>query len=165
MKPPAAKERILKALELNTHEDGGCLIWHGRCSCSRGHPKYGDLVMRREVWQMKNRPLKPGELVTVTCENKLCLEHLALTTKSEAGKKANADPRIIAIKRKRSMLFARSSPTAKLSMEKARAIRASTENDHAEAKKYGVDHSLISKVRRNKAWVEAETNPFAGLLR
>lgn len=155
----------MKALEKHAHEDGDCLIWTGRLSCSRGHPKYGDLVMRREVWQMKNRPLREGEMVTVTCENKACLEHLALTNKSEASKKANADLRVRAVKRMKSMQIARSRPTAKLSLEKARAIRQSPDNDHVEAKKYGVDHSLISKVRLNLAWVEEVASPFAGLIR
>lgn len=42
----------------------------------------------------------------------------------------------------------------KLSIEKARNIRSSSLPNYILAKEYGVDPSIISTVRHNKAWVE-----------
>lgn len=150
-----------RAMDGNVKEDGDCLIWTGRLSYSNGHPKHGSLVVRRVVWQAENGPLKPKQLVTVTCGNPKCLAHLALTTKSEVGKKSNADPRVRAIKRMKAIENSRKK--AKLDMDKARAIRLSDDNNHVEAAKWGVSHGLVSKIRMNKAWQETAPNPFAGL--
>lgn len=143
-------------------EDGGCLIWTGRNSGSSKHPKFNDQVMRRVVWQARNGMLKPGQLVTVTCGCRLCLEHLAVTTKSEVSRAMNADPRVKAIKRAKSTAIKRAT-APKLDMDKARAIRASDDNNHVEAAKWGVTHGMVSKIRTNKAWVESHTSPFTGL--
>jgi len=156
-------ERIQEILSLKATEDGDCLIWNGRLSKSCGHPKYGDMVMRREVWKARKGPLKAGQLVTTTCGNPKCLEHLAITNKSEVARRSNADPRVKASKRVSAAIVARARAT-KLSMEKAREIRLSDESDTALAKAYGVDHSMISKVRKNRAWVESFSSPFAGLM-
>lgn len=158
------QERIEKILSLNAIEDGDCLIWNGRLSKSSGHPKYGDMVMRREVWKARNGPLMACELITVTCGNPKCLEHLAITTKSEIARRTNADPSVKARKRLSGAKSARARANNKLSMEKAREIRLSSDNDLVLAKVYGVDHSMISKVKRNEAWVESFSSPFAGLL-
>lgn len=155
-------DRVLTLLQENTIEDGGCLIWQGRLSASRGHPKHGTLVMRRAVWEAKYAPLDKADRITTTCGNPRCLEHLAKTTRSEIAQRVNADPRVKAIKRVKAAEWARAN-RAKLDMEKVRHIRSSTEDDHTLARQYGVDHSLISKVRTNKAWVDRTASPFAGL--
>jgi hypothetical protein len=151
------ESRIVQKMQ----EDADCLIWTGRLSKSSGHPKYGDKVVRRVVWQAKHGPLKPGQLVTVTCGNPKCLEHLAITNKSEIAKKTNADPRVKAIKRIKSVALSRAK--AKLDMQKAREIRASDLNNHEQAAIYGITHSMVSKIRTGKAWVEQHSNPFTGL--
>jgi hypothetical protein len=164
MKTPANPEKVQQALDTFAQEDGDCLMWAGRLSKSCGHPKYGGMVMRREVWQMKNgRELKPGELVTVTCGRPACLEHLALTNKAEIARKTNADPRVKAIKRLKSAAASRAS-AKKLDMDKAKAIRESTDDNHAEAEKWGVTHGMVSKIRLGHAWAESiKASPFAGL--
>ncbi len=149
------------AMTGRTIEDGDCLIWKGRLSRSSGHPKYGDKVMRRVVWQAKNGPLLPGQFVTVTCGNPKCLEHLAITSKAEIARRTNANPRVKAVKRMKSTIASRKN--AKLTVEKARYIRESELDNHSLAQMFGVSHGLISKVRTNNAWVECAVNPFQGL--
>jgi hypothetical protein len=155
------KELAEQAMNGRVQEDGDCLIWTGRLSCSSGHPKYKDHVVRRVVWQAEHGPLTPKQLVTTTCGNPKCLEHLALTNKSKIAKKTNADPRVKAIKQLKSTAHSRR--TAKLSVEKAREIRNSELGNKELADLYGVSHGLISKVRTNKAWLESYSSPFSGL--
>lgn len=159
----ALRATVDRLLAEKTEEDGDCLIWTGRASKKvGGQPKHGSLIMRRAVWAATRGPLEPGDLITVTCENSLCLCHLAKTNKSEISRKSQNRPQVRALKRIKSAAWARSN-LAKLDMEKAREIRVSTEDDHTLAARYGVDHSLISAVRRNRAWVETMGSPFAGL--
>ena len=159
----ALREVVDRLLATKTMEDGDCLIWTGRASKKvGGQPKHGSLIMRRAVWVVTRGPLEPGDLVTVTCENSRCLCHLAKTNKSEVSKKAQNQPHVRALKRIKSAAWARAN-VAKLDMDKARTIRLSDEDDHTLAARYGVDHSLISAVRCNRAWVETMANPFAGL--
>ena len=159
----ALRAKVDGLLAAKTMEDGDCLIWTGRTSKQvGGQPKHGSLIMRRAVWVVRHGPLESGDLITVTCANSRCLCHLAKTTKSEVSKKSQNRPQVRAIKRIKSAAWARAN-LAKLDMDKARSIRSSQEDDHTLAARYGVDHSLISAVRRNRAWVETMVSPFAGL--
>ncbi len=156
-----ADRPTVEELLAHTFEDGDCLIWTGRLSGSSGHPKWKKShTVRRLMWEMQVGPLKAGQLMTVTCGNPKCIQHLAITNRAEIARKTNADPRVKAIKRIKSSAIARK--TAKLSIEKAREIRNSEMTGKALAVVYGVSEDLISKVRHHKAWPEP-INPFAGL--
>lgn len=161
---PEEKQNALDAAAKYTVEDGGCLIWTGRLSCSNGQPKLRNKSMRREYWQATRGAVPKGKYLSVSCENKLCLEHLVLVTRSEISSRQNASQRIRAMKRASSAKAARSK--AKLSLDIAREIRASTDSMYVEAKKWGVHPSLIARIRRNEAWREdiAQASPFAGLF-
>lgn len=161
---PEEKQTVLNAAAKYTVEDGGCLIWTGRLSCTNGVPKLKDKSMRREYWQATRGPVPKGKYLSVSCENKRCLEHLILSTKAEISARQNADTRIKAMKRASSAKAARS--RAKLSMEIAREIRASKASIYEEAKKWNVNPSLIARIRRHEAWREdiAQASPFAGLF-
>ena len=156
----AAQTTTVEDLLARTREDGDCLIWTGRLNHSSGHPKWKNFTVRRLLWALQHGPLKPSELITSTCGNPRCLEHLAITSRAEIARKTNADPRVKAIKRAKSSAVARKK--AKLSMEKAREIRSSELTGKALAVVYGVSEDLISKVRHYKAWPEP-TSPFSGL--
>lgn len=159
----ALRATVDRLLASKTMEDGDCLIWTGRTNREvGGQPKHGKMIMRRAVWLARNGPLEPGDLITVTCGHSRCLCHLAKTTKSEVSRKSQNRPHVRAIKRIKAAAWARAN-VAKLDMEKARAIRGSDEDDHTLAARYGVDHSLISAVRCNRAWVETMVSPFSGL--
>lgn len=145
-------------------EDGDCLIWQDRTN-ERGHPKYLQTSARRVVWNATHeQQLKPQELVTVTCGNPRCLQHLAKTNKSEAAKRGNAS-QAVKLKRGASIAKVKRETDGKITMDIARQIRASDKSGLEWADELDVSPSLISLVRRNKAWKEYGNNPFQGLLR
>ena len=153
----------LQTLLGKCREDADCLLWTGSRSHSSGHPKYNDKAARRLVYELAKGPIPPGHYVTVTCDHAHCLEptHLRLTTKSEITAKAHNCP---TVKAKKVVACAISNrKTGKLTMEKAREIRASDRTCDELALVYGVDRTLISKVRTNKAWRENCASPFQGL--
>lgn len=142
-------------------ECGDCLLWQGPTN-AKGHPKIGLKSARRVVWTEKTgKELRPDQLVTVTCRQSRCLEHLALTTKGEVARIVNARPDV---KAKRSASSARTNRPkyGKLSMEQARYIRASEKLGKELAQELGVSTGLISHVRTGRSWKE-DVNHFAGL--
>ena len=150
-------DRIL----LNCQEDGDCLIWTGSNN-SIGIPKIRNTSGRRVMWELKHGEIPPGMLVSTTCGHPACLEHLALSTKSEIVARSHERPhtkaRVTASNRR-----AARRERAKITMEIAREIRASNETGLAIAARLGVSNDLVSCVRRGKSWVEP--SPFAGLMR
>jgi hypothetical protein len=145
------------------HEDADCLLWTGSLSKSSGHPKYNNKAVRRLVYALAKGCIPAGHYVTVTCDCPACLnpQHLRLTTKAEITAKAHNCP---TVKAKKVISCAKASrKTAKLTMEKAREIRASIKTCDELALEYGVNRTLISKVRLNKAWRENHASPFNGL--
>jgi hypothetical protein len=54
---------------------------------------------------------------------------------------------------------------AKITQEQADEIRLSTRPSREEAKIYGIDKSLVCRIRAGKAWVRLAANPFVGLMR
>ena len=158
------KQRVIEFVQQHTVDDGGCLIWTGRLSCSSGAPKMGNKSARREYFQATKGPIRAGRVITSTCGHHLCMEHLAQITRSDVSRKQNADPSIRARKRASSARASRAK--GKINMEIARQIRASTDSLDVEAAKHGVDRSLIHKIRTHKAWREDvfQASPFAGLF-
>ncbi|GKS85836.1 hypothetical protein AVMA1855_16810 [Acidovorax sp. SUPP1855] len=154
----------LEQLHARCIEDGDCLLWQGGLSKSAGHPKFNNRSARRLVYELAHGPIPAGRNITVTCDCISCLnpEHLALTTKAEASRKANACP---SVRAKKSVASAKASrPKGKLTIEIAREIRASTGTCDELAAVYSVDRTLISKVRRGSAWRELVASPFQGLF-
>jgi hypothetical protein len=144
-------------------EDADCLIWQGSLSKSSGHPKYNDKAARRLVYELAKGRIPAGHYVTVTCDCAACLspEHLRLTTKAEITAKVHSCP---TVKAKKVISCAKASrKTGKLTMEKAREIRASNQTCDDLALVYGVDRTLISRVRTNKAWRETTAAWHQGL--
>jgi len=158
------KKRVIRLVHKHTVDDGGCLIWTGRLSCSGGSPKLGNKSARREYYKAVKGPVKAGHYITSSCGHDLCMEHLTQVTRSDIARKQNEDPSIRARKRASSARAARA--RGKICMEIARQIRASTDPIDVEAAKYGVDRTLIHKIRAHQVWREDvfQANPFAGLF-
>lgn len=141
-------------------EDGDCLIWTGSDNAI-GIPKIRNTSGRRVMWELKHGDIPYGMKVSVTCGRPACLEHLVLSTKSEITARAHQRPDTkarVAASNRRSARAAR----GKITMEIARAIRASDETGLAIAARLGISNSLVSLVRQGKAW--QEPSPFAGLF-
>jgi hypothetical protein len=150
-------DRILSCCE----EDGDCLIWTG-LNNSIGIPKIRNTSGRRVMWELKNGEIPPGMLVSTTCGRAGCLEHLALSTKSEIVARSHERPhtkaRVTAANRRSARR-----ERAKINMDIAREIRASDETGLAIAARLGISNDLVSLVRQGKSW--REPSPFAGLMR
>ena len=144
-------------------EDADCLLWTGSLSHSSGHPKYNNKAARRLVYELSKGQIPAANYVTVTCGCATCLnpDHLRLTTKSEITAKAHSCPTVKAKKRVACAVAHRK--TGKLTMEKAREIRASTKTCDELAQLYGVDRTRISQIRTNKAWRETTAAWHQGL--
>lgn len=143
----------------------GCLEWTGYIDPDRG-PMYRlndqPTSIRRLVWQIKRgkqlgyqETVKPGE-----CDNWACVEyaHLVLARREDA-----------AIGRPKTMLHtmriarAHRAMRGVITMEIARQIRASSDPEKAEARKWGISAATVGQIRRNEIW--KEYGMFTGLLK
>ena len=143
-------------------EDADCMLWRG-CQGRTNQPKTGNGSVRRIAWRLVHGKIPKGRLVTVTCGHSMCLnpEHLALTTKSAVIRKNLSRPAV----RLRVIVSSRLAVRAalgKITMEIARAIRASDRLGRDWARELGVSESLVSLVRRGKTWKEP-VSMWAGL--
>jgi hypothetical protein len=157
------EQRLQAGLAKHTREDGDCLIWTGTRHPKTSAPVYGGIGVRRAFWQMQSgRALTKRDRVVGTCNNPRCLAHLERSTFSAVSIRVARDPKSRAA-RSVASATAQRARSANLDMQKVREIRASTENQHTLGARYGVDHSLISKIQTGRAWAELVASPFAGM--
>ncbi|MDN8612766.1 HNH endonuclease [Variovorax ginsengisoli] len=154
---------LLERICSYSHEDGDCLVWDRYCN---GHMPVINVdgaprPVRRVVFGLAVGPIKPGHEVIHTCKTLKCVapEHLEQIT---AAKRRTM---MAALRNGRgqapSQVRYMREKHGKLSIEKAREIRASDELGKVLAARFGVTPQLISLVRTGKSW--AEPSPFAGL--
>jgi DNA-binding CsgD family transcriptional regulator len=152
-------------------EEGDCLLWPGPMGTgnNRANPivsgirasgAYGPLPVRRMVWEHRNGPLKPGQVVYRTCCQNRCLACL------EAG-----PPGSPMRQRKRAGLTAHS-PATKAALTRARRARAGNVHtpeqvqevkrlgaqgvtDAEIARQTGVSEAMVGKIRTGKCWADS----------
>lgn len=149
-------------------EEGDCLIWQGATD-KGGYPairvKGRTTTVRRIVVELDGRPARPGQPVVCACDDKKCVktDHLVLWTRKKVSRKASKtgyrSTELRCLKSARS----RQAAIGKITMDIARDIRASTENGVVLSKRYGINETQISRIRRGLAWKEYDITPFAGL--
>jgi len=156
----------LESLKKRTIEVGECWEWQGYFGnkvpavCNDGKMT----SVRRLFSDLLNNKHPAGGFIVPKCENIKCVnpEHSKHMTHSKfaamSGKKAKGS-----LTRKVKIQAFRHTFNAKLDWEKADEIRVSTEPSRKIAARFGVDKSLVCKIRAGKAWVRYNT-PFAGLL-
>ncbi len=155
--------QTLEKILSNCIDDGGCMRWQGSLSASAGHPKIRNRSGRRVVYEIAFGPIPPKRFVGLKCECRDCLEptHMHLVTKSQASQKGNASP---GVRLRKAVASAKAHRArGKLTMEQAQEIKASSLSCDEGAERYGVDRTLISKIRRGRAWHDLTPNPFTGL--
>jgi hypothetical protein len=160
MKPTI--ESILSQCE----EVGDCLEWQGRMQNGspqvyvgrvNGQSRYR--TVRRVFTELLRGAPLPGKVrCTSSCQNARCVAeaHIALCTRKQIAasnqkRGLQSTPGI----RAKLTNAARSRPGLKLSIEKAREIRASSLSGPELAKLYGVNRSAIKAVRKGRIWREA----------
>lgn len=145
---------------------GGCWKWNGKGKLSQVRTERGAVMAARWIFSYTypDKIIK-GKNVTAICGTEGCLnpEHLKAMSKKELGKRVAATGVLStpALCKKRQEIARKIG--AKLDEEKVRDIRYGKEDSLYYAKKYGVDKSLIGKVKNGQAWKDY-SNPFAGLM-
>jgi hypothetical protein len=134
-----------------TRHEGGCWEWQG----ARSDTGYGSFYdgraysTHRYSWLIHFGPVPAGLAVLHHCDNRACVrpDHLWVGTKSE-------NSRDMAAKGRERVPFLRGERhgEAKLTDAAVRDIRTSDQSGLALAARYGVSPSLVSLVRRRKAW-------------
>ncbi|MDD0837892.1 hypothetical protein PSQ40_04840 [Curvibacter sp. HBC61] len=139
-------------------EVGDCLIWHGSVS-GDGYPTMKFMgscrLVRRLVIEAKGQELAPRQPVMTTCGEKLCVSpaHLTPTSWAVIGQAA-AKRGAFSRPDRRAKIAAARRKAGKLTMEKAREIRLSTDTYEVLSARYGVNRTIISRVKNGRAWVE-----------
>lgn len=156
----------LQTIRERCEEVGDCWIWQG-CA-SPGYPLVkingrGAVLVRRLVCELDGRPPAPRQPVAARCNDKLCCKPAHLYPSSiKVIAKAAAKRGAFSSADRAAKIAATKRAAGKLTMEKAREIRMRPESAPVLAPIYGVDKSLINKVRSGKAWRDM-SSPFAGL--
>lgn len=157
----------LEKIKSRCEEVADCWIWQGYTT-QTGYPmaKIGGKVqlVRRVVCELDGRKPAPRQPVASTCNEKRCCnpEHTFPST-IQAVAKAAAKRGAFSTLSRRAKIAATKRAAGKLTMDKATEIRLRTEPAHMLAPIYGVDKSLIVRVRAGKAWRDLSSSPFAGL--
>jgi len=123
-----------------------------------GKPK----LMRRHAYELVRGSL--DGCLAPFCENPACINPahqkvMTIAQRNKLGGKAAANSptrgaKVAQTKRERGL--------TKIDIDIAHAIRASEEASDVEAARYGIDPSLVTKIRRGQGWKDY-TNPFSGL--
>lgn len=154
----------LESLYANTIEEGECLLWNGYVGNKTPQVCHaGKMVsVRRLILTLEGKTLAPGDHAACGCGVETCIAHIEHRTKTQhavAMGKALGRNQILRSSR---MAQAARESRAKLTIEQAREIRCSDESGPVLASQYGVNKSLVARIRRNEAWREFST-PFSGL--
>ena len=149
----------LESLLSRAEEVGDCLEWQGSYG-SQGVPivslKNVHLQARRAVYQAiccGPLPITSKNPITTTCDNKRCVkpEHLKRSTTKKVAIKAGKAGKFSTLSR--SLAISRGNREAgrcKLSPEQVAEIRVSEGTNKAVAQIYGVNASLIGRIKNGK---------------
>jgi len=159
------KIHTITTLKERTIEDGDCWEWQGYCA--NGTPSVchqGKMIsVRRLFTQLLGNTVREGYYVP-KCRNGLCVnpEHTTYNDPKQHMKKA-ARKALKSPTRRLKIQIHKRATNAKLTQEKADEIRCSEGPSRLIAEKYGVNKSVVCRIRAGKAWVNL-SNPFAGLM-
>lgn len=152
------------------HEVGECYEWAGRFS-SNGHPRAmhegREWLIRRLLLELVNGEPVPGRLnASMSCRNSRCVrvEHISLRTTKQIAVLAAKEGAFSTVQRKLAMARG-ARKRAKLSEAQALEIRSSLEPGPALAKRFGVNRSLVQRIRRRQAWAYLGGAPNSSIFR
>lgn len=157
-----------ETLKARTIEVGECWEWQGYFGNKVPAVCHGGKMasVRRLFVDLLGIRYPEGGYIVPKCKNGACVnpQHFRHYTMAQfsayRGKRAAGNlvraAKIQAYKRR---------TVGKLTQEIADAIRADSRPSREVAALYGVDKSLICRIRANKAWVNLQGNPFLGLMR
>ncbi len=134
----------------------GCWEFQGYCTpkgygtLSRGAREEGVVFAHRAAWEIANGSIPHGMNVLHKCDNPPCCNPAHLFLGTQAQNMAD-----MVAKGRESYVRGEDNGMAKLTWEKAQAIRTDPRPQREIAKEYGVHQMTISKVKRGETWKEA----------
>ena len=156
------KTLTMDYLKRRTIEEGECMIWKGYAlegvypqmslDGKSGHVR--PIVYRALVGEIPD-----GHFISTTCKTPLCVNPACLIHQMRGKACKGVKKSKISIAK---VAKFKQNSSCVLDWEKIEKIRASTESHQAEAMKYGVHRTHISRIRANETWVQRVT-PFTGL--
>lgn len=157
----------IESLKAKTIDDAGCWIWQGYYQNDvpsvQGPEKM--VYVKRYMLDLLGKIYPAKSHIHSSCGHKGCVnpEHFKIYTVKQhmdvLRKKAHQSKTRIAKLQKY-----RRENTSKINVEIAQEFRTSNESGAELARKYNVSRSLVSRVRRNKTWVDTN-HPFLSLMR
>ena len=151
-------EKVNKDGPVSPYTGTTCWLWGAGVFKSGGYGAFcyekGD-VRRAHVlsYELLVGPVPPGLCVRHACHEPRCVNpaHLSVGTDKDNHDDAVRAGRSVPPPR----LSGSRNPQSKLTEEQAREIRASTESGPVLARRYGIDHVVIYRIRSRKAWKNA----------
>jgi len=156
----------------NIIEEGDCWIWQAGVNRD-GHAQFRSLadgcarLVRRMVWRFCGNEIEPRQPLGSKCGDRRCVNpaHMYPSTLKALVRSAAARGAYSGLAHAAAIAAARrKSKVAKLTVDKAREIRESTEPGHVLAERYGVCKSVVNGIRAGRRWKDY-TNPFNQLMR
>ena len=160
--------QTIQTIHARCTEVGDCWEWQGGTT-GTGHPCVRHdgktVLVRRLVMQLAGRPLRPSDRAMTTCENILCVneDHLTQRTHRQVMARQGELGKLSEPARTAKIAATQRTRRGKITMDDARAIRASDETHEQAALRYGIHPSKIASIRQYRCWRELEGNPFVGL--
>jgi hypothetical protein len=161
---------LLERYRHKYEESGDCLEWQGACNNGVPQVRYRGVnrSLRRLILEEVGRKVYKTKQVTTKCENPKCInpDHLVVVDLKKhllniSAKGNSGSANVLRVARIRQV---KRSTKAKLTEQDVLAIRASEETCRALSAKYGVDKSLISKIKRHAVWRDVQTGPFGSMV-
>lgn len=167
------RETWLASIHTRLEPVGDCLEWQGTmvgrvpvAYTPRGYLReglsQGKHSVRVILWTLATGEAPAeGHVLRMTCQSDRCClrEHMVLMTRAESVVEQFRRGEHDTARRRAAMVTrARNAVTAKLTIEGARAIRASTESDEVLAQRHGIAVKRVRMVRRGQAWPETAPN-------
>lgn len=161
---------LLKRLEAAIGPDRECWLWRGKLDAAGRGRIWVDGKLKlahRAVWELKVGPIPPGALLCHHCDNPTCVnpKHMYVGTpksnvrdmmvrKRHWTDKDPARAKEVARRTGSANTHFRGSgnPKAKLTAQQVTAIRADTRKTKVVAAEYGVDRTMIQRIRNGKMW-------------
>lgn len=147
-------------------EIGECWEWRARQTKEHGR-RYPQIRVqgktynvRRAIYEAKHGEVRQGLFVVPTCGNLYCVnpDHCKAMTESQKSRHAAKRGAFSSLTRSRSIAVARRKAAyGKLDIDRAREIRLSDEPGPVLAQKYGIDKSLVNRIKRGEAWKDYDS--------
>lgn len=145
-----------------------CREWAG-AHTTNGHPtvRHGgkQVLARRLAYELAIGPVRTRHVLTPRCGNRSCINpaHQVQRSNRQHLQAMATAPRTSEFARRAKIAAHQRDKAAKLTPAMVAEILTSTEPQRTLAAQYGVNKTMISRIRTGRAWRDY-TSPFAGVV-